>query len=366
MGIPSEEDDIREDQVEEATGFGSVIGRCPRRGSRAAGTRPEAAGTGLLPICQGLRATAGPPPAPASTAGRPRPPALRAVVANLPVVPQEKYDKLAAVVRKVFGSIGTIRDGAPPARAATRAPMQSSSRNAPLRSVIAAQRIAAAVSSARRPWVDLEPLEIRGRHLARAPAGGFYMPQDASGTTKGFAFIEFASPKVRFGAKRTTQPSHSLLSPSSSLLRRRRHRSGARCAQPPLAAPVRRAGGAGGARAGARLQAGQGAHLCRQPLRRPGQVRARARHVPAAAAKGVQVLRESAGGRRRQQRARACAGREAGGRGLSSSQHTARRGGGSFSFFDVRRAGAAKTACGVRARGACAWGFACRATCIRG
>ncbi len=34
-----------------------------------------------------------------------------AVVSNLPVVPQEKYEKLEGVVKKIFSSIGTIREG---------------------------------------------------------------------------------------------------------------------------------------------------------------------------------------------------------------------------------------------------------------
>lgn len=33
------------------------------------------------------------------------------VVLNLPVVPTEKYDKLAAVIKKIYGSIGSIREG---------------------------------------------------------------------------------------------------------------------------------------------------------------------------------------------------------------------------------------------------------------
>jgi len=33
------------------------------------------------------------------------------VVLNLPVVPTEKYEKLAAVIKKIYGSIGTIREG---------------------------------------------------------------------------------------------------------------------------------------------------------------------------------------------------------------------------------------------------------------
>ena len=32
-------------------------------------------------------------------------------VANLPVVPPEKYDKLLTVVRKIYSQIGVIREG---------------------------------------------------------------------------------------------------------------------------------------------------------------------------------------------------------------------------------------------------------------
>ena len=35
-----------------------------------------------------------------------------AVVDNLPKVPQEKYDRLSAVLRKVYGQIATVREGA--------------------------------------------------------------------------------------------------------------------------------------------------------------------------------------------------------------------------------------------------------------
>ncbi|KAF5831983.1 eukaryotic initiation factor [Dunaliella salina] len=66
------------------------------------------------------------------------------VVLNLPVVPTEKYDKLAAVIKKIYGSIGTIREG------------------------------------------------------------GFFLPQDASGKTKGFAFIEFSTTQEAVAAKQQT------------------------------------------------------------------------------------------------------------------------------------------------------------------
>ncbi|GFH12567.1 eIF3 p110, partial [Haematococcus lacustris] len=62
------------------------------------------------------------------------------VVCNLPVVPAEKYDKLAAVINKIFGT---------------------------------AQR-------------------------------GFYMPKDESGMTKGFAFIEFETPQQAAAAMAAT------------------------------------------------------------------------------------------------------------------------------------------------------------------
>ena len=43
-------------------------------------------------------------------------------VANLPVVPAEKFEKLVNVVRKIYSQIGVIPDGAPPccARCARR------------------------------------------------------------------------------------------------------------------------------------------------------------------------------------------------------------------------------------------------------
>jgi len=34
-----------------------------------------------------------------------------AVVLNLPVVPSEKFEKLQAVIKKIYGSIGSIREG---------------------------------------------------------------------------------------------------------------------------------------------------------------------------------------------------------------------------------------------------------------
>jgi hypothetical protein len=34
-----------------------------------------------------------------------------AVVDNLPVVPEEKYEKLVNVLKKIYGQIGTVRDG---------------------------------------------------------------------------------------------------------------------------------------------------------------------------------------------------------------------------------------------------------------
>ena len=33
------------------------------------------------------------------------------IVDNIPVVPREKYEKLSAVLRKLFSQIGTIREG---------------------------------------------------------------------------------------------------------------------------------------------------------------------------------------------------------------------------------------------------------------
>lgn len=59
MGIRSDEDESEDEDIDAETGFGSVI-----------------------------------------------------VVDNLPAVPEEKYEKLANVLKKIYGQIGNIRDGA--------------------------------------------------------------------------------------------------------------------------------------------------------------------------------------------------------------------------------------------------------------
>jgi hypothetical protein len=39
------------------------------------------------------------------------PPRVHAVVDNLPVVPEEKYEKLVSVLKKIYGQIGHVREG---------------------------------------------------------------------------------------------------------------------------------------------------------------------------------------------------------------------------------------------------------------
>ncbi|KAJ9529622.1 hypothetical protein QJQ45_014394 [Haematococcus lacustris] len=92
------------------------------------------------------------------------------VVCNLPVVPAEKYDKLAAVINKIFGTAQRIVEGA-----AALVQMKAS--------------VCAKVDSHR---------------YQHPPTGGFYMPKDESGMTKGFAFIEFETPQQAAAAMAAT------------------------------------------------------------------------------------------------------------------------------------------------------------------
>lgn len=101
MGVESEDDDLREEGIETESGFGSVIGAAlasPRTASKPSSS--DLRRSLLLPA---------------------------AVVSNLPVIPQEKFDKLAAVIKKIYGTIGNIREGAQPRSLQSmvlRAPMQ--------------------------------------------------------------------------------------------------------------------------------------------------------------------------------------------------------------------------------------------------
>ena len=92
----------------------------------------------------------------------PQPPA---VVDNLPVVPEEKYEKLVSVLRKIYGQIGHIREGG-------------------------GWQTAAGIAACM-----LRHALMLGDHAA---AGGVYMPKDPSTKmSKGFAFVEFSNPMVR-------------------------------------------------------------------------------------------------------------------------------------------------------------------------
>eukprot|EP00983_Pelagomonas_calceolata_P047781 1140783-Pelagomonas_calceolata.AAC.4 len=114
------------------------------------------------------------------------------VVLNLPVVPTEKYDKLAAVIKKIYGSIGTIREDRQPSWPFTCLPAhgdlpQGGQQQLQLLAVLSS---AGCDQQLRGPWYHARV------SCACMPAGGFFLPQDANGKTKGFAFIEFSSPQV--------------------------------------------------------------------------------------------------------------------------------------------------------------------------
>ena len=84
---------------------------------------------------------------------------------NLPQVPPEKQEKLAAVIKRLYAHIGTIREGAP-AYAACGSLLQG------------------------RLWTSTQKSCTHN-------AGGFWMPSDEeTKLTKGFAFIEFLTPEV--------------------------------------------------------------------------------------------------------------------------------------------------------------------------
>lgn len=108
MGIPSEDEEGDEEQLETETGFGSVIGTL-------GGT--DRAPRACIQRCSILLAAA--------------------VVDNLPVVPEEKYEKLVNVLKKIYGQIGTVRDGG-----WTRTSSRARSRSAVLSSRACAVQVA--------------------------------------------------------------------------------------------------------------------------------------------------------------------------------------------------------------------------------
>lgn len=93
-----------------------------------------------------------------------------AVVDNLPQVPPEKQEKLAAVIKRLYAHIGTIREGIP----------------------CHCNLWLSAAGEVRSAWQHF------GCSLNRiCNAGGFWMPSDEeTKLTKGFAFIEFLTSEV--------------------------------------------------------------------------------------------------------------------------------------------------------------------------
>ena len=96
-----------------------------------------------------------------------------AVVGNLPCVPPEKKEKLEAIVLKIYSQIGAIKKGA---SWATGSQYQASS---------------------------VSGLQIR--HLPCRHPDGLFMPMDAkTNLSKGFAFVEFATPQEAQAARTQT------------------------------------------------------------------------------------------------------------------------------------------------------------------
>jgi hypothetical protein len=97
FGIPSDDEGADDLDNQTESGFGSVIGTLLQRAG--GGRAPErAAPRSMAFSC---------PP------GDSAPPlCMHAVVGNIPVVPPEKYEKLAGVIRKIYSQIGNIREGA--------------------------------------------------------------------------------------------------------------------------------------------------------------------------------------------------------------------------------------------------------------
>jgi hypothetical protein len=130
---------------------------------------------------------------------------------NLPVVPQEKYDKLAAVVTKIFGTAYQIREGAHTsgqfgwllhvaAFSCNQVKLISSAHGRGTDSTPQLPAMCVVLSWRDGSWVGTKEGTQGGCGVTQAsvacPAGGFFMPKDESGMSKGFAFIEFVNQQV--------------------------------------------------------------------------------------------------------------------------------------------------------------------------
>jgi len=103
-------------------------------------------------------------------------------VDNLPQVPPEKQEKLAAVIKRLYAQIGTIREGILFSLVTLR---------------FTIHHIQVAQMLFKYMLIGKQTLTVNFGVLV---AGGFWMPSDEeTKLTKGFAFIEFLTPEVIAG-----------------------------------------------------------------------------------------------------------------------------------------------------------------------
>ena len=101
---------------------------------------------------------------------------------NLPQVPPEKQEKLAAVIKRLYAQIGTIREGV---------------LFSPVTLRLTTRHIELAQALFKHMLIGTQTLTVTSGVLV---AGGFWMPSDEqTKLTKGFAFIEFLTPEVIAG-----------------------------------------------------------------------------------------------------------------------------------------------------------------------
>jgi hypothetical protein len=217
-------------EAERATaGVGSVDHRgprqCRRRATRAPGRHSQSpaaqqggqAWAALAPLeARAFPTSPNTPPPPTPRSGPPMPasplypltypphnshgpsPGLT-VVDNLPKVPEEKYEKLANVLKKIYGQIGNIRDGAGLGRGGGRGGAGEGGMAVGVGGAAprAGRRPATALPRASPPASHAPAARRARRSPAPRAAGGVFMPKDEANVSKGYAFIEFSHPMVR-------------------------------------------------------------------------------------------------------------------------------------------------------------------------
>lgn len=105
-------------------------------------------------------------------------------------MPKEKFGKLEAYVKKVYGQLGTIRSVRCPGIVACM-PTACDECNHRVLWVCVASRSGCRSSGYIRG-------ELSSLGLGCSQEGGFYMPVDNAEVSKGYAFIEFTEASVRY------------------------------------------------------------------------------------------------------------------------------------------------------------------------